>query len=127
MTPQTQRVLGAMLERDDHRSYGLEIVHASGLPPGTIYPILQRLLAAGWVVDWWEDEAVTQREGRPRRRYYQLTAHGAARAVHALSQRPDQWPRLSRLFAPDPPGPLRAGLEHGSGLDLRARLDLGRS
>ena len=28
--------------------FGLEIVRTSGLGPGTIYPILQRLLSAGW-------------------------------------------------------------------------------
>ena len=84
MTLQVQLVLRAMLE-DPHRElYGLEIVEATGLPPGTIYPIMARLEAAGWVDSRWE--VIDQRaEGRPRRRYYRFAADGVRQAQSALS------------------------------------------
>ncbi len=98
MTVGVMAVLGALLERSDAELYGLEIVRASGLEPGTIYPILQRLRGAGWVTDRWEDPEPAHTEGRPPRRYYRLTAEGRARAVHALQNGRDR-SGLSRLLA----------------------------
>ncbi len=99
MTVGVLAVLGALLDRPDTELYGLEIVRASGLEPGTIYPILQRLRGAGWVSDRWEDPEPAHTEGRPPRRYYRLTAEGRARAVHALQHGRDR-SGLSRLLAP---------------------------
>ena len=98
MTVGVLAVLGALLDRPDTELYGLEIVRASGLEPGTIYPILQRLRGAGWVSDRWEDPEPAHTNGRPPRRYYRLTAEGRARAVHALQQGRDR-SGLSRLLA----------------------------
>ncbi|WP_433798956.1 PadR family transcriptional regulator [Actinomycetospora sp. CA-084318] len=86
MTPQTAAVLGALLDRE--RAWGFEIGRATGLKAGTIYPILARLVAAGWVEDVWEDPEVGRAEGRPPRRYYRLTTTGRARAVHATAAGP---------------------------------------
>lgn len=58
--------------------YGLDIVARTGLPSGTVYPTLARLKDAGLLRAAWEDQRVAERAGRPRRRYYQLTAPGAA-------------------------------------------------
>lgn len=99
MTVGVQAVLGALLQQPDTELYGLEIVKASGLEPGTIYPILQRLRGAGWVSDRWEDPEPAHEQGRPPRRYYQLTAEGGARAVHALQRGRDR-SGLSRLLTP---------------------------
>ena len=83
MTLQVQLVLRT-LHDDPHREvYGLEFVDATGLPPGTIYPILARLEAAGWIDSRWE-EIDQHAEGRPRRRYYRLTSDGATTAATAL-------------------------------------------
>ena len=98
MTVGVLAVLGALLDRPDTELYGLEIVRASGLEPGTIYPILQRLRGAGRVSDRWEDPEPAHAGGRPPRRYYRLTAEGRARAVHALKQGRDR-SGLSRLLA----------------------------
>src|SRR5208282_1432231 len=49
---------------------------ATGLPSGTIYPILARLERIGWVDSDWEDPDAHIAEGRPRRRYYRLTRAG---------------------------------------------------
>jgi PadR family transcriptional regulator PadR len=99
MTVGVQAVLGALLQQPDTELYGLEIVKASGLEPGTIYPILQRLRGAGWVKDRWEDPEPAHDEGRPPRRYYKLTMEGHARAIHSLQRGRDR-SGLSRLLAP---------------------------
>lgn len=104
MTVGVQAVLGALLKQPDAELYGLEIVKASGLEPGTIYPILQRLRGAGWVQDRWEEAELAHAEGRPPRRYYQLTPKGRARAVHTLHSGRDR-SGLSRLLAPPSAAP----------------------
>lgn len=83
MTTQTLAVLSAMLRDPDDDWYGLDLSKRSGLKPGTIYPILDRLLKAGWLARRWEDIDPVA-EGRPRRRLYRLTALGAPAARHAL-------------------------------------------
>ena len=86
MTLQTQLVLRALLEDPARQRYGLELCELAGLPSGTIYPILARLEQFGWVESSWEDPAVHEREGRPRRRFYLLTRHGAEQACDALAR-----------------------------------------
>jgi PadR family transcriptional regulator PadR len=82
LTLQVQLVLRALSAEPDSELYGLEIVEATGLLPGTVYPILARLEHAGWLSSRWE--VIDQRvEGRPRRRYYRLTADGAVAATVA--------------------------------------------
>ncbi len=56
--------------------YGLDIVAQTGMPSGTVYPTLARLKKSGLVKAQWEDQRVAEREGRPRRRYYELTGSG---------------------------------------------------
>lgn len=111
MTVGVLAVLGALLDRRDAELYGLEIVRASGLEPGTIYPILQRLRSVGWVSDRWEDPAPGRREGRPPRRYYRLTVEGRAHAVHALQRGRDR-SGLSQLLAPPAPLPQQRQAQH---------------
>lgn len=56
--------------------YGFEVIDATGLPSGTVYPALGRLERDGLVTSSWEDAAIAQRDKRPPRRYYRLTASG---------------------------------------------------
>lgn len=70
----TLKILNAI--RDGH-AYGLDIVASTGLPSGTVYPTLGRLKRSGMVKGTWEDQRRAEREGRPRRRYYELTASGS--------------------------------------------------
>ncbi|MGH8879134.1 MAG: PadR family transcriptional regulator, partial [Stackebrandtia sp.] len=65
----------------------------TGLPSGTLYPILVRLERAGWVATAWEDVDASA-AGRPARRYYRLTADGVTAARAELSS---MYRRLSRL------------------------------
>lgn len=83
ITPQTAAVLAALLDRPE--AWGFELSRETGLKAGTIYPILARLVAAGWVADRWEEPEVGQGSGRPPRRYYRLTTTGRARAVHVTA------------------------------------------
>jgi len=79
MTTPVLRVIAALLADPDGEHYGLELMQDTGLPSGTLYPILARLQRAGWVSSRWE-ELDPVAEGRPARRYYRLTSAGAAAA-----------------------------------------------
>lgn len=57
--------------------HGFDIMDATRLPSGTVYPILGRLERDGYVRSRWESQAVAAREKRPPRRYYDVTAAGA--------------------------------------------------
>ncbi len=78
---------------EGHR-YGFDIMDATGLPDGTVYPILRRLESRGYLIGRWEDDALAFEEGRPARRYYELTAAGDDALRAALAR----FPRLAVLF-----------------------------
>ena len=84
MTIPTQLVLRALLADPAKELYGVEIGQAAGLPSGTVHPILARLERVGWLTSRWE-EIDPRSEGRPARRYYQLTADGLELARAALA------------------------------------------
>jgi PadR family transcriptional regulator len=86
MTLQTQLVLRALLQEPAREQYGLELCAETGLPSGTVYPIVARLEQAGWLASRWEDPNEHITEGRPRRRYYRLTDGGAEQARTALAR-----------------------------------------
>ncbi len=77
MTLQTVAVLRVLLDDPLGEHYGLEIAKAAELPSVSLYPILARLERERWVASDWEQ--IDEHEaGRRRRRYYRLTANGAA-------------------------------------------------
>jgi PadR family transcriptional regulator, regulatory protein PadR len=86
MTLPTQLVLRVLLADPGQEMYGLQICTEAGLPSGTIHPILARLEGLGWLESHWEDSTAAHSEGRPRRRYYQLTRGGAELARTALAR-----------------------------------------
>ena len=57
--------------------YGFDIMDATGLPSGTVYPVLGRLERDGFVRSKWESQTVAQRDKRPPRKYYEITANGS--------------------------------------------------
>jgi PadR family transcriptional regulator, regulatory protein PadR len=85
MTIPTQLVLRALLADPSRELYGVEIGTAAGLPSGTVHPILARLETVGWLTSRWE-EIDPRVEGRPARRYYQLTPDGLELARSALAR-----------------------------------------
>jgi DNA-binding PadR family transcriptional regulator len=80
LTYPTALVLQALLDGHHH---GFDIMAATGLPSGTVYPILRRLDAEGCVRARWEKDAVARKEQRPPRRYYELTTGGRTVAHEA--------------------------------------------
>lgn len=115
VTGATIDVLDALIDGGD-AVWGLRVIKTTGRPPGSVYPILERLERSGWVVSEWEDDS--ERSG-PRRRFYRLTADGAVaagRAVSAFRARPQTGtasaarpvaPALAARVAP-PVGRMRA-------------------
>lgn len=65
-----------------HR-FGFDIMDATGLPSGTIYPALRRLEALGYVESSWEADAQARKANRPRRRNYTLTRSGRLQLAEA--------------------------------------------
>jgi PadR family transcriptional regulator PadR len=62
--------------------YGFDVIDATGLPSGTVYPALARLERDGYARSSWEDAAVARAQKRPPRRYYRVTAPGL-KVLHA--------------------------------------------
>jgi PadR family transcriptional regulator PadR len=77
------KVLRAFLDEPGREVYGLEVLRATGLKSGTLYPLLDRLEKSGWVESRWEDAPPSQ-GGRPRRRFYRLTGIGLHEARQML-------------------------------------------
>ena len=75
LTGPLERVLRAFLADPAAPRYGYDLMKASGLPSGTLYPMLSRLQEQGLVSSAWEP-AGTDASGRPARRYYRLTDEG---------------------------------------------------
>ena len=69
----------------DGYQYGFDVIDQTGLPSGTVYPALGRLERDGLVKSAWENEHDAHAEGRPARRYYQLTATGVRALADAAS------------------------------------------
>ncbi len=66
----------------DEELYGLKIARNAGRKTGSVYPILARLEAEGWVESRWERD---DRDDRgPRRRFYRLSLSGLTAARDLL-------------------------------------------
>lgn len=98
MTVPTALILGAIAEG---ARYGFDIMDATGLPSGTVYPALRRLESRDCLRSTWEDARVALDAGRPRRRVYDLTEAGRA-LLPAARQRLAALPGLSggRILRP---------------------------
>ncbi len=69
--------------------HGFDVLDATGLESGTVYPILRRLEDAGLVRSHWEPVTEARAAGRPPRRYAALTGAGAAAGRAARRRHPD--------------------------------------
>lgn len=65
--------------------HGYDLLKRTRLKSGTLYPALARLENFGWLESEWENIDASA-EGRPRRKLYRLTAHGAREARLALDE-----------------------------------------
>lgn len=80
--------------------WGFKICEQTGLGPGTVYPILDRLERARWVSGFWETDPPAD---RPRRRLYEMTVIGRAELAAGLAARPRvrvAWKRLAEPGSP---------------------------
>lgn len=84
LTQPTLKALRFLLETPREGRSGAEISKATKVGSGTLYPMLARLETAGWLSSEWE--LVNPSEvGRPRRRFYKLTAVGQKHTSAALA------------------------------------------
>lgn len=70
----------------DGNRFGFDIMDATGLTSGTVYPTLDKLEALGLLSSRWEDARLARREKRPPRRYFDLTAAGARALAVGLAR-----------------------------------------
>jgi PadR family transcriptional regulator len=70
----------------DGNRFGFDIMDATGLTSGTVYPTLDKLESLGYLESRWEDARAARRDKRPPRRYFDLTAAGAAALADALKR-----------------------------------------
>ena len=85
LTRPLERVLRAFLADPSEPRYGYDLMKASGLPSGTLYPMLSRLQGQGLVSSAWEPVGIDA-SGRPARRYYWLTDDGIATGSQELAR-----------------------------------------
>lgn len=87
-------------------AYGFDIIDATLLGSGTVYPILRRLERARMLRSSAERPREAHAEGRPPRRYYTVTGAGAAALRSALERHPG----VAAVFGDGPRRGLRPGL-----------------
>jgi PadR family transcriptional regulator len=97
MTITIARVLREFLADPTETRHGYDLMRATGYPSGKLYPVLAKLVNAGWLVRE-EEQIDPAREGRPARRLYRLSERGIEAARYELAA-------LSQQITP-PPGRL---------------------
>lgn len=84
ITQQLLAVLEAFISDPTREWYGLELMDAASLKSGTLYPLLHRLVADGWLVRTRDAPSTV---GGPGRCLYRLTAVGEHAAAPLLEPR----------------------------------------
>jgi PadR family transcriptional regulator PadR len=74
--------------------FGFDIMEATGLPSGSVYPALRRLERDGLAQSRWEAEDKAMADQRPARRYYEITRAGKLAALAVT----DRYPLLAKLL-----------------------------
>jgi DNA-binding PadR family transcriptional regulator len=67
---------------------------------GTLYRALDRMADAGLLRSEWDDPLIAAREGRPRRRFYSVTAAGETALAHAPVAGRSAMPEFTKGLAP---------------------------
>ncbi|GIM90641.1 helix-turn-helix transcriptional regulator [Paractinoplanes toevensis] len=78
-------VVEAFLAAPDHELHGWAIIKTTGRGGPTVYKILERMAAMGWVTARWE--ALPDEPNRPRRRYYRLAGIGVTKGGALVAER----------------------------------------
>ncbi|MFI8085823.1 PadR family transcriptional regulator [Kitasatospora sp. NPDC086009] len=85
VTMATAKVLRLFVEEPTAERYGWEIMQATALGSGSLYPILARLEREG-VIAGAQEDIDPKAEGRPARRFYTITGEGLRIARQALAE-----------------------------------------
>ena len=83
LSPHARAVLEAFAEASEAWRHGYDLVRLTGLKTGTLYPLLIRLEAQGYLEAEWQPPAGP---GRPPRHAYRLTAAGIQLAREAAAE-----------------------------------------
>jgi len=83
--------------------YGFDIMDATGLPSGTVYPALRQLEGEGLLVSKWEDIKEAHAQLRPALRYYAINQEGEV----SLEQARKKYRALAQ-----PRTPVKVGRSH---------------
>lgn len=73
LSPHARAVLSVLLEAQGRWSHGYELARLADVKSGTLYPLLIRLEAQGYLEAEWQQPV---EGGRPPRHAYRLTASG---------------------------------------------------
>jgi len=90
LSPAARTVLAALLDAGERWSHGYELARRAQVKSGTLYPLLIRLEAQGYLEAEWQQPV---EPGRPPRHAYRLTASGV---------------QFARANPPDRPTPAAA-------------------
>jgi DNA-binding PadR family transcriptional regulator len=90
LTAPLERVLRVFTADPSAHRYGYDLMKAARLQSGTLYPMLARLHEEGLITSQWEDGPP---DGRPPRKYYQLTGEGLRVARLELARATQNAPR----------------------------------
>jgi len=93
-------VLRVFLDHPRKELCGADLMKLTDLSSGTLYPILLRFERYGMLESDWEDMA-PEEVGRPRRRLYKITRHGAQIARQLLAN-------VNKPWSPAIPSPVLA-------------------
>ncbi|MFB4307018.1 PadR family transcriptional regulator [Actinomadura sp. GTD37] len=117
MTPQLQLVLRQALVDEGREWFGREMSLVTGLAEGTVYQMLARLEARGFVASRLEDRGERAPAPGSPRRYFRLTGRGVELARSAAAAAggggvdrtaPVPWPEPGSVDREDPNGVLEA-------------------
>ena len=86
LSQHARALLAALLAAQDRWSHGYELMTLTGIKSGTLYPLLIRLEAEGFLEAEWQQPLIG---GRPPRHAYRLTAAGQ-RLARAEATAPGQ-------------------------------------
>jgi PadR family transcriptional regulator PadR len=89
-------VLQVLAEDFDAQYWAYALSKRTGVPPGVLHPMLNRLAQAGWLTASWEEPA--QDRNVPRRRLYELTDSGRIGITEMLARARVDY-RFSSLFS----------------------------
>lgn len=73
LSPAARRVLAALVRAGSSGRHGYDLCREAEIKSGTLYPLLIRLEAQGYLAADWQ---VSEAPGRPPRHVYRLTAAG---------------------------------------------------